>query len=231
MDTRPKQAKTQSGTGISAKSTSPQLVSLSQLRPDARNARKRTERSSALIENSLSEFGAARSIVIDEAGTVLAGNGTLEAAASIGIDQVLVIPADGNTLVAVQRTDLNERQKKRYAIADNRASDLSEWDAGTLSELVEEDPDLHLDSYFTDAELNELMDGLGDSDEANDDDGKGGEGKLEVKLAFEDPSDFDAFLQSLQELASALPTIRSTEQRLQFVLDQFLSGDNQNSRT
>jgi hypothetical protein len=216
--------KSQSEPAISANNGKSQLVSLNQLRLDMRNARRRTERSSALIENSLSEFGAARSLVIDEEGNVLAGNGTLEAAASIGIERVLVVPTDGNTLVAVQRTNLTPRQKRRYAIADNRASDLSEWDAGTLSELIEEDPDLHLESYFSDQELDELMDGLGDEDQEEDAGTSKSQGKLEVKLTFEDNSDFDTFLQSLQQLNSALPKVRTTEQRLQFVLDQFLSS-------
>jgi hypothetical protein len=224
MNPRPKGSKTQAGTGISGNQACAQLVSLSQLRPDPRNARRRTERSSALIESSLSEFGAARSIVIDEAGTVLAGNGTLEAAASIGIEQVLIVPADGNTLVAVQRSDLNDRQKHRYAIADNRASDLSEWDAATLADLGNEDPDLHLESYFTAAELDALMADLVEENPEEDEKGKSQE-TLEVKLTFEDTSDFDTFLQSLQQLSAALPNIRSTEQRLQFILDQFLTGD------
>lgn len=224
MSPRSNSPKSQSGTGVSANHGQIQLVSLSQVRPDSQNARRRTERSASLIENSLSEFGAARSIVIDEAGTVLAGNGTLEAAASIGIDQVLVVPADGNTLVAVQRTDLTARQKVRYAIADNRASDLSEWDASTLAMLQEEDPDLHLDSFWTDAELDHLMEDLNQQDDDEDDGDTGSQGKLEVKLSFEDPGDFETFLQSLQQVSVALPKIRNTEQRLQHILDQFLSG-------
>jgi ParB-like chromosome segregation protein Spo0J len=194
------------------------------LRPDLKNARKRTERSYGLIKNSLEEFGAARSIVIDETGTVLAGNGTVEAAADAGIERVLVVPADGNTLVAVQRTDLSDRQKRRYAIADNRASDLSEWDASTLSELVEEDPDLHLDSFFTEEELDGLMADLATEEGQGDEEKGKSQGKLEVKLTFEDVSDFDTFLQTLQQLSAALPKLRTTEQRLQFILDQYLSS-------
>jgi hypothetical protein len=223
MTSQPKRGKAQSGTAFSAAEAHPQLIALTQLRPDPNNARRRTERSATQIENSLSEFGAARSIVIDEAGMVLAGNGTLEAAASLGIERVLVVPADGNTLVAVQRTDLDERQKVRYAIADNRASDLSEWDAATLASLQEEDPDLHLDSFWTEAELDHMMEGLSQENEENDKD-TGSQGKLEVKLNFEDPSDFETFLQSLQQLSAALPKIRTNEQRLQHILDQFLSG-------
>jgi hypothetical protein len=141
----------------------------------------------------------------------------------LGIERVLVVPADGNTLVAVQRTDLNERQKVRYAIADNRASDLSEWDAATLASLQEEDPDLHLDSFWTEAELDHMMEGLSQENEEDDGD-TGSQGKLEVKLNFEDPSDFETFLQSLQQLSAALPKICTNEQRLQHILDQFLSG-------
>lgn len=223
MNPRAKGGKPQPQQAISADCAKPQIVHLASLRPDPQNARKRTERSSALIEGSLSEFGAARSIVIDEEGKVLAGNGTVEAAASIGIEQVLIVPADGNTLVAVQRTDLDERQKRRYAIADNRASDLSEWDAITLADLIADDPDLRLDSYFTDAELDRLM---GDLQEEEEEEGQNGDGKgeLEVKLTFQDTSDFDTFLESLQQLSAALPKITTTEQRLQFVLDQFLKG-------
>lgn len=223
MTPRQEIAGTPATTGLPPSASQPRVVGMAQIQPDGRNARRRTERSSALIENSLSEFGAARSIVIDETGTVLAGNGTVEAAASLGIDRVLVVPVDGNTLVAVQRTDLSERQKRRYAIADNRASDLSEWDAQTLSELSEEDPELHLDSFFTEQELDHLMADLAEQDEAGDEEKGGSQGKLEVKLAFEDPSDFDTFLQTLQQLSVALPKLRTTEQRIQYVLDQFLS--------
>lgn len=202
------------------------LQPLSALSPDRKNARRRTERSSALLEHSLSQYGAARSIVIDEEGVVLAGNGTLEAAAAIGIDQVLVVPADGNTLVAVQRTDLSPRQKVEYALADNRASDLSEWDAATLSDLVNDDPDLNLNAFFSDDEFKAILEegGVG-QDEDPEDDGSKSQGKLEVKLAFEDPADFDTFLQSLQQLSAALPKLKKTEARLQYVVDKFLAGD------
>ncbi|MDP9366390.1 MAG: hypothetical protein M3Q10_19565, partial [Chloroflexota bacterium] len=54
---------------------------LSALVPDPRNARKHNDRNLALIEQALREVGAARSVVVDEAGTVLTGNATVAAAA------------------------------------------------------------------------------------------------------------------------------------------------------
>lgn len=63
----------------------------SALRPDPRNARKHTSRNRQLLSASLAEVGAARSIVIDEDGTILAGNATAEAARKKGLRlQILV---------------------------------------------------------------------------------------------------------------------------------------------
>lgn len=51
-----------------------EITHLGDLRPDPRNARKHNPRNIGMIEAALHEVGAARSIVIDEEGTILAGN-------------------------------------------------------------------------------------------------------------------------------------------------------------
>ena len=89
-----------------------------------------------MIEASLREVGAARSIVIDEDNVVMAGNGTVEAAASAGIERVKIVEADGNTLVAVRRTGLTDAQKRRLALYDNRTSELAEWELPVLTDLL-----------------------------------------------------------------------------------------------
>src|SRR5262245_14839274 len=50
------------------------------LTPDANNARIHNDKNIDMITRSIGEVGMARSVVIDEAGRVLAGNGTLKAA-------------------------------------------------------------------------------------------------------------------------------------------------------
>jgi hypothetical protein len=55
-------------------------ITLDYLTPDPANARSHTECGVGRIEEALHEVGAARSIVIDEAGVVLAGNAIVEAA-------------------------------------------------------------------------------------------------------------------------------------------------------
>ena len=120
-------------------STPPRPIkSIGDLTFDPKNARRHSPRNIGAITSSLQKVGAARSIVVDEDGVILAGNGTVEAAAVAGIEKVIVVPADGNTIVAVQRTGLTPRQKAELAIADNRTSDLSEFDAGVLEELAVE---------------------------------------------------------------------------------------------
>jgi hypothetical protein len=109
------------------------------LTPDPRNARRHTPRNVGMIEDALHEVGAARSIVIDEAGVVLAGNATLEAAGAAGITRVQVVDADGQTIVAVRRKGLTARQKQRLALFDNRTAELAEWDDAQIESMLKND--------------------------------------------------------------------------------------------
>jgi DNA modification methylase len=120
------------------------------LKSDHKNARRRTERSASLIAESLKRYGAARSIVIDEDGRILAGNGTVEGAKKAGINKLRIIEAEGDELIAVRRTGLTEDEKVGLAVADNRSSDLSEWDNEMLRQLSEEHD---LTPWFEDGEL------------------------------------------------------------------------------
>ena len=114
------------------------MTSIKDLKSDHKNARKRTDRSAELIKESLQRYGAARSIVIDEDNRILAGNGPIEGAKEAGIDRIRVIETDGDEVIAVRRTGLTEEQKVGLALADNRTSDLSEWDQEMLNRLGEQ---------------------------------------------------------------------------------------------
>jgi DNA modification methylase len=130
------------------------LASISDLRSDHKNARKRTDRSANLIKESISRYGAARSIVIDEDNRILAGNGTIEGAKAAGIKALRIIETDGNEIIAVRRTGLSEDEKIGLAIADNRTSDLSEWDTGMLQQLSDEHD---LAPWFEPEDLDEIF--------------------------------------------------------------------------
>ena len=126
------------------------MTSIKDLKSDHKNARRRTDRSASLIAESLKRYGAARSIVIDEDGRILAGNGTVEGAKKAGIDKLRIIEAEGDELIAVRRAGLSEDEKVGLALADNRSSDLSEWDHDMLRQLSEEHD---LTPWFEDDEL------------------------------------------------------------------------------
>jgi DNA modification methylase len=130
------------------------VTSINNLLPDHKNARRRTDRSASLIKESIDRYGAARSIVIDEDNRILAGNGTIEGAKAAGIKNVRIIETDGQEVIAVRRTGLTEDEKIGLALADNRTSDLSEWDQEMLRRLSEEHD---ISPWFNDEDLNELL--------------------------------------------------------------------------
>ena len=138
---------------------SKKIERIEDLVPDIRNANKGTERGQYMVEHSLSQYGAGRSIVADAEGRIIAGNKTLQAAADLGIP-VRVVETDGNELVVVQRTDLDllseDKRARLMAYADNRASEVGlEWDAEEIAIDIGEG--LELGDLFKNFELEELL--------------------------------------------------------------------------
>lgn len=101
---------------------------MGEIKPDAHNYRLHDERNLKLIKKSLKKYGAGRSILIDADGEIIAGNATFQTAKELGIP-VEVVPTDGTKIIALQRTDLRtkDRKRKEMAAVDNSATDLSNW--------------------------------------------------------------------------------------------------------
>ena len=107
-----------------------EMVRIDSLTMDPENARKHSKRNIEAIAGSLATFGQRRPLVVWD-GIVIAGNGTLEAAKSIGWTQIEVtrVPADWT-----------HEQARAYALADNRTSELADWDHEILADqLIELD--------------------------------------------------------------------------------------------
>jgi len=93
---------------------------------DPANARKHNKRNVEAIAASLTKFGQRKPIVVQKDGMVVrAGNGTLEAAKSLGWTHVAAVVLDDDNATASQ-----------FAIADNRTAELAEWDDEVLSSLL-----------------------------------------------------------------------------------------------
>jgi ParB-like chromosome segregation protein Spo0J len=129
-----------------------QRIEISKLTGDPANARKHGDRNIQTIVESLNRFGQQKPIVVDSSNCVRAGNGTLEAARSLGWTHLDCVV-----------TDLKGSDAIAYAIADNRTAELAEWDDGVLVATLEglQLEDLLTSAGFSDDELKELMEKAG----------------------------------------------------------------------
>jgi len=122
---------------------------------DRSNPRKHNPRNIKVIVDSLHDVGFARSIVIDEDNNILAGNGVTEAAMLAGIEKVIEVEADGNTIIAVRRRGLTDEQKQRLKYFDNLSGELADWDTEQL--LADMQAGLDLSGMFREDELDALL--------------------------------------------------------------------------
>lgn len=131
---------------------------LSDLVPDSRNANRGTVRGLAMLEDSLREDGAARGILLDRNGNVIAGNKTLSAAVDLGFEEIIIVPTDGKQLVATQRVDvdLDSPQGRRMGLRDNRVAQVDlDFDPDVLKSLQDEGIDLS--TLWDEDELTEVL--------------------------------------------------------------------------
>lgn len=119
------------------------MTKIEDLRFDDKNFNKHTEFGMGLLEKSLRENGAGRSILLDKDNNIIAGNGVIEAAGNIGLEKVKVVETTGDEIVAVKRTDvsLNSHKGRRMALADNATAKADiEWDEENIkSEFDDEE--------------------------------------------------------------------------------------------
>ena len=146
---------------------------LKDLIQDDRNLNKGTERGQELIEKSLREFGAGRSLLLDKNNRIIAGNKTHKNAEALGMDDVIIVETDGTKLVAVKRTDvdLDTKKGREMALADNATVKVDlEWDTEELN-AVAEDFDIDTEEWGVIPETiinpNDFFNSLGDR-EGND---------------------------------------------------------------
>lgn len=144
------------------KQTEPKITrrSIADYSEDNSNANKGSPRGLGMIEDSLSQDGAGRSIVVDADGRIVAGNKTWEAAALAGIEDVIEVETDGHSLLVHKRTDWDLTDTlgsaRRYAYRDNRASEVSlDWNVEQL--LADVNAGMDLSALFREDELDELL--------------------------------------------------------------------------
>src|SRR6478735_7820621 len=93
-----------------------QPVSL--LKPRATNPRTHSKKQIAQIANAIRRFGFTNAVLVDDANGIIAGHGRVEAAKTVGLDQV----------PTVRLSAMSEAEVRAYVIADNRLAENAGWD-------------------------------------------------------------------------------------------------------
>lgn len=127
---------------------------IEKLKQNAKNSRRHPDEQVALIAANIDKVGFNVPIIIDETDTILSGHGRLAAARSLGLK---VVPT-------IRLEHLDELQKRAFVIAENRLSQLAEWDEKVLSreldDLLKIDDTLNFDVEiigFDTAEIDQLL--------------------------------------------------------------------------
>ena len=97
--------------------------SLSELKPNPRNARTHSRRQIHQIADSIQAFGFNNPVLVDEDGLIIAGHGRVEAAKLLGMGEV----------PTVCLAHMGEAEKRAYVLADNRLAEKAGWDKEILA--------------------------------------------------------------------------------------------------
>lgn len=122
-----------------AKTTKMVEVAVSDLKPYEKNAKKHGEDQIELLKKSISEFGFLSPCLIDNDYNLIAGHGRVEACKQMGIEKIPCIFVEG----------LTDEQRRAYIIADNRLTELGDWDMELVHSELEELSKLDFDVSVT----------------------------------------------------------------------------------
>jgi DNA modification methylase len=123
---------------------------IEKLRPYARNAKMHGDDQVAKIAASMAKFGWTVPCMVADDGELIAGHGRVLAATMLGLSEVPVI----------RLGHLDEAERRAYRIADNKLTEMGDWDEAVLRDeiagLLAEDFDLSL-LGITDEDLDALL--------------------------------------------------------------------------
>jgi DNA modification methylase len=118
--------------GIKESSVTVQEISISQIKPNPRNARTHSAKQIRQIADSIISFGFITPVLVSEDGELLAGDGRRAAAMQLGLDKVPAIVVAG----------LSPAKRRALAIADNKIAQNAGWDRERLAIEIPELADL-----------------------------------------------------------------------------------------
>lgn len=102
-------------------------IPLAELKPSPHNARIHPPKQIESLAKSMEEFGFVAPILIGPDNTVIAGHGRIEAAKQLRVGNVPTISIK----------HLTPAQQRAYRVADNRLTELADWDSDVLGKEFE----------------------------------------------------------------------------------------------
>ena len=131
-------------------------VEIAALKPYERNAKQHSKEQVEKIGRSIRELGFLSPCLIDQELNVIAGHGRIMAAKEIGMTAVPCVFVEG----------LTEEQRRAYILADNRLTELGEWDMERvqqeLADLADADFDISLTGFDPDLRFDDSMGAIQD---------------------------------------------------------------------
>jgi DNA modification methylase len=136
---------------------------IDRLKVNPDNPRIHSDRQIEQIARSIEEFGFNVPVLVDQNFRVVAGDGRLKAAKELRLSEVPTISLE----------HLTEAQVKVFSIADNRLSEISEWNEQLLAEQLKSLSEVELDfsleaTGFEVGEIDAFIEGLSASRESDD---------------------------------------------------------------
>lgn len=132
-------------------------VSIDKLIPYENNAKMHDKKQIEQVAKSIDEFGFINPILIDENYQIIAGHCRTLSAKHLGMTEVPCLFVE----------DLTDEQKRAYVIADNRMTELGEWDKKLLEIELEALEGVDFDISLTGFDWDDLWEG--DDDFSMDD--------------------------------------------------------------
>ena len=123
------------------------LIDTGELIPYTNNPKDHPDEQVKKIASSIKNYGWDQPIVVDGDGEIIKGHGRLQAAETLGLDEVPVI----------WREDLSDAEAKAARIADNKASESSYNDDVLATELAMLDEFSAESLGFDESEIDDLL--------------------------------------------------------------------------
>ncbi len=132
-------------------------LSISSLKPYARNARTHSRKQVKQIAASIERFGFTNPVLVSDDGEIIAGHGRVEAAKLLG----------WKTVPTIALSHLSETERRAYVLADNKLALNAGWDKEILAIELQALSDLNFNvelTGFSLAEIDLVIDEAGEAD-------------------------------------------------------------------